>query len=119
VTGATPGRVRPDDRIEQAGRARAAGKNSWSGILFGVGTVAFLDEAIFHQVLHWHHFYDLGTSDLGLVSDGFFHGLSWAATIGGLFLFADLRRQRAFSGVLLIAGGVLTVRTRPSNVPTV
>jgi len=68
-------------------------KNSWSGFLFGVGLAAFLDEVIFHQVLHWHHFYDQATTDIGLISDGLFHAFSWFLTIGGLFLFADLRRR--------------------------
>lgn len=91
-------------------RAAFSTRTLWSGILFGVGLVAFIDEAVFHQLLHWHHFYDLGTPDIGLVSDGLFHALSWAATIGGLFLLADLRRRRAFwqtrwwGGVLLGAG---------------
>jgi uncharacterized membrane protein len=86
-------------------------RNLWSGILFGIGLVAFLDEAIFHQLLHWHHFYDKSTTDIGLVSDGIFHAFSWFATIGGLFLFADLRRRHAllvkrwWGGVLLGAGG--------------
>ncbi|MRG60259.1 DUF2243 domain-containing protein [Agromyces sp. CFH 90414] len=85
-------------------------QNAWSGVLFGVGLVAFIDEAVFHQVLHWHHFYDLGTTDLGLVSDGFFHALGWFATIAGLFLLADLRRRGALrwarwiGSVLLGAG---------------
>lgn len=83
----------------------------WSGVLFGVGTIAFLDEALLHQVLHWHKFYDLATTDIGLVSDGFFHALSWIATIAGLFLFADLRRRHAlvgtawWGGILVGAGG--------------
>ncbi|GAA1823693.1 DUF2243 domain-containing protein [Agromyces salentinus] len=91
-------------------RADRSAVNAWSGVLFGVGAVAFIDETVFHQLLHWHHFYDLGTPDLGLVSDGFFHALSWFATIGGLFLLADLRRRRALwwtrwaGGVLLGAG---------------
>lgn len=86
-------------------------RNLWSGFLFGVGLVAFIDEAVFHQLLHWHHFYDKSTTDLGLISDGLFHAFSWFATIGGLFLFADLRRRSALSlqrwwgGVLLGAGG--------------
>jgi uncharacterized membrane protein len=93
-----------------AHRARTA-PNLWSGALFGVGLIAFVDETVFHQLLHWHHFYDRGTSELGLVSDGFFHALSWFATIAGLFLLADLRRRRALDwrrwsgGVLLGAGG--------------
>lgn len=85
-------------------------KNLWSGILFGMGLIAFLDEAIFHQLLHWHHFYDKSTTNIGIVSDGFFHAFSWFATIGGLFLYADLRRRNGWNkgkwwgGVLLGAG---------------
>ncbi|WP_173917404.1 DUF2243 domain-containing protein [Halobacillus sp. Marseille-Q1614] len=71
-------------------------RNLLSGILFGVGLAAFLDETLFHQLLHWHHFYDKSTTDIGLVSDGFFHAFSWFATVGGLFLVADLRRRKAF-----------------------
>ena len=91
--------------------AKGASRSIWSGVLFGVGAIAFLDEAVFHQILHWHHFYDLATTDIGLVSDGFFHAVSWIATIAGLFLFADLRRRRSlvtqawWGGVLAGAGG--------------
>ncbi len=58
--------------------------------------VAFLDEAVFHQLLRWHHFYDKSTTDIGLISDGLFHAFSWFATVGGLFMMADLRRRGAF-----------------------
>ena len=91
-------------------RVRLSGRNLVTGVLFGVGLIAFVDETVFHQLLHWHHFYDLSTPDIGLVSDGLFHALSWAATIGSLFMLADLRRQGAFwqtrwwGGVLLGAG---------------
>lgn len=98
------------ERTDAATRpSRAA--DSWAGVLFGIGAMAFVDEAVFHQVLHWHHFYDRGTTELGLVSDGFFHALSWFATIAGLFLLAHLRQRNALSwprwaaGVLLGAGG--------------
>ncbi|KMY52940.1 membrane protein [Bacillus sp. FJAT-27231] len=86
-------------------------KNLWSGFLFGIGFIAFFDEAVFHQLLHWHHFYDKSTTSMGLASDGLFHAFSWFATIGGLFLFADLHRRKAlwlmrwWGGVLLGAGG--------------
>ncbi|WP_201712708.1 DUF2243 domain-containing protein [Rossellomorea arthrocnemi] len=86
-------------------------RNLWSGILFGMGLVAFIDETVFHQLLHWHHFYDRSTTVAGLVSDGFFHAFSWFATIGGLFMFADLRRKKGlwvkrwWGGILLGAGG--------------
>lgn len=85
-------------------------KNVWSGILFGIGLAAFIDEVVFHQLLRWHHFYDQSTTEVGLISDGLFHAFSWFATIGGLFLFADIRRRAALSlkkwwgGVLLGAG---------------
>ena len=71
-------------------------RNLWSGVLFGVGYIAFVDEMVFHQLLRWHHFYDKSTTDIGLISDGLFHAFSWFATVGGLFLFADLRRRNAF-----------------------
>ncbi|WP_058305949.1 DUF2243 domain-containing protein [Gracilibacillus massiliensis] len=86
-------------------------RNILSGILFGLGIVAFVDEVIFHQLLHWHHFYDQSTTSIGLISDGLFHAFSWFATIGGLFMFADLRRRAAFvkhkwwGGILLGGGG--------------
>lgn len=85
-------------------------RNLWSGILFGIGLISFIDEAVFHQLLHWHHFYDRSTLAVGLVSDGLFHALSWFATIGSLFMVADLLRREAWwktrwwGGVLLGAG---------------
>ena len=86
-------------------------RNLWSGVLFGLGLVAFIDETIFHQLLHWHHFYDKSTTDIGLVSDGLFHAFSWFASISSLFMVADLRRRNAFwlkrwwGGIMLGGGG--------------
>lgn len=85
-------------------------RNVLSGILLGIGIAAFIDEAVFHQILHWHHFYDKSTTSVGLVSDGLFHALSFFATVAALFLFADLRRRDAFwlrrwlGGVLIGVG---------------
>lgn len=85
-------------------------RNLLAGILLGFGFIAFVDEAVFHQLLHWHHFYDLSTRDWGLVSDGIFHSFSWFSTIASSFLLADLHRIRAywfsrwFAGVLIGAG---------------
>ncbi|MDU0203311.1 DUF2243 domain-containing protein [Paenibacillus sp. MAH-36] len=87
-----------------------ANRNLWSGILFGLGLVGFIDETVFHQLLHWHHFYDKSTTQIGLISDGLFHAFSWFVTVGSLFMFADLRRRKALylkrwvSGILLGAG---------------
>jgi len=86
-------------------------KNLWSGILFGLGFAAFVDEVIFHQLLHWHKFYDLSSTSVGLISDGLFHAFSWFATVGSLYLVADLRRRQGlwvkmwWSGKLIGAGG--------------
>lgn len=86
-------------------------RNFWSGFLFGLGLIAFVDEVVFHQLLRWHHFYDKSTTDIGLISDGLFHAFSWFATVAGLFLFADLRRRKGFwfkrwlAGMLVGVGG--------------
>jgi uncharacterized membrane protein len=81
-----------------------------AGGLLGIGVAAFVDETVFHQLLHWHHFYDRSTPAAGLISDGLFHAFGWFATVAALFLFADLRRRRAFTarrwwaGLLIGAG---------------
>ncbi len=87
------------------------GRSVWSGVLAGVGLAAFLDETVFHQILHWHHFYDGAGQAAGLVSDGFFHVFGFVAAVTGLFLLADLQRQRGlaprawWAGLLLGLGG--------------
>jgi uncharacterized membrane protein len=80
------------------------GRNLVAGLLLGLGIVAFFDETVFHQLLHWHHFYDRSTSDVGLVSDGLFHAFSWFATVAALFLVGELRRERTFWGRRFLAG---------------
>ncbi|RAL22715.1 DUF2243 domain-containing protein [Thermoflavimicrobium daqui] len=103
--------VNPKIKSNDPTRYVYSARNFWSGFLFGLGLVAFIDEAVFHQLLHWHHFYDKSTTDLGLVSDGLFHAFSWFATIGALFMFADLRRRNAlwltrWVGGLLFGAGL-------------
>jgi uncharacterized membrane protein len=90
----------------------ATGRNALSGLLLGVGIAAFVDETVFHQLLHWHHFYDKSTPAVGLFSDGLFHAGGWFCTIAALFLFADLRRRRVYHplpwwGGLLFGAGLL------------
>jgi uncharacterized membrane protein len=87
----------PEDKAETT-TARESGRSVWSGALVGVGVSAFVDETVFHQLLHWHHFYDKSTPDLGLVSDGLFHAFGWFAVVGGFFLLADLRRRGTLLG---------------------
>ena len=79
------------------GRALRA-RSAWSGVLIGVGIAAFVDETVFHQLLHWHHFYDRSTPEVGLVSDGLFHAFGWFAVVIGLFMVADLRHRAAPGG---------------------
>lgn len=87
------------------------GRSVWSGVLVGIGVAAFIDETVFHQLLHWHHFYDRSTPTVGLVSDGWFHAGGFVAVVAGLFLLADLRRRaglvarRWWGGLLLGWGG--------------
>jgi uncharacterized membrane protein len=88
------------------GRARVV----LSGVLLGLGIAGFVDETVFHQLLHWHHFYDKSTPAAGLVSDGLFHAFSWFATVAALFLLVDARRRgpvamaRWWGGLLVGAG---------------
>lgn len=86
---------RSDRQNREGFQKEHASRNLWSGLLFGIGGMAFVDEVIFHQLLQWHHFYDLSTPRIGIFADGLLNSFAWFAAIGGLFLFADLRRRRA------------------------
>ena len=93
-----------------AGDAAGQKRTIWSGLLAGVGLVAFIDETVFHQLLHWHHFYDRSTAAVGLVSDGVFHAVGFTAMVVGLFLLADAVRRGTFTpkrwwGSLLLGAG--------------
>lgn len=85
-------------------------RNLWSGMLCGLGLVAFIDETLFHQLLQWHYFYDKSTAAIGLFSDGVFHAFSWFSSICGMFMLANLRQYKAwlpkrwYGGVLLGGG---------------
>ncbi len=99
------------DGCKNTNRSIHSRRNLLSGFLVGLGIAAFADETVFHQLLRWHHFYDKSTTEVGLISDGLFHAFSWFASIGGMFLFADLQRRNAlwitrwWGGVLVGAGG--------------
>lgn len=65
-----------------------------SGVLFGCGVAAsMIDLLVFHLGLQWHHFYDLSTTEVALVTDGVLHAVGWFVTVAGLFLLADVRRR--------------------------
>lgn len=82
----------------------------WAPFAIGVGVMAGVDEIIFHQLLGWHHFYDLATPGIGLFSDGLLHATELILIVAGFFHFADLRRREALAvdhawpGLLLGAG---------------
>ncbi|MFV2119404.1 DUF2243 domain-containing protein [Streptomyces sp. Act-28] len=75
--------------------------------LIGAALMAALDEIVFHQILHWHHFYDRSTPGVGLLSDGLLHTAELGALAAGAVLYADLRRLRALSPTHALAGFLL------------
>ncbi|MDQ0729131.1 DUF2243 domain-containing protein [Microbacterium sp. W4I20] len=83
----------------------------WAAVLLGVGTMAAIDEIVFHQLLQWHHFFDPARGDLGIVSDGLLHAGELLALGTGFFLLLDARRRGDFtrpvaaSGYLVGLGG--------------
>lgn len=80
-------------------------------LLVGVGVMAAVDEIVFHQLLQWHHFVDLSTPFVGIVSDGVLHAFELLATVIGFVGLTRLARDhsldrgRVWAGVLLGAGG--------------
>lgn len=77
--------------------AAGSGRSFWPGFLLGAAVVAALDEILFHQILGWHHFYDRGTTEFALVSDGLLHAAELVALVAGAFLLADARRRGHWS----------------------
>lgn len=70
-------------------------RSRWGAALIGIAIMAGVDEIIFHQVLGWHHFYDLSTPAVGLLSDGLLHSAELIALVAGFFILLDLRRRNA------------------------
>ena len=89
-------------------QAAEPGRSLTAAAVIGVGMMAAVDVVVFHQILHWHHFYD--RADLALLSDGLLHAGELLALAVGFFWFAHLRRRgvldsaAAWSGFLLGAG---------------
>ncbi|KEO74107.1 DUF2243 domain-containing protein [Anditalea andensis] len=86
-------------------------KSLWGAVLIGIGVMAAVDTIIFHQILSWHHFYDLSTTEVALLSDGILHSAELIALVAGFFILLDLRRnkamvkKRAWAGYFLGMGG--------------
>jgi uncharacterized membrane protein len=111
VKGAARARHETGGKMATDAKTENRRRNLVAGVVLGVGVAAFIDEVVFHQLLQWHHFYDRSTPEIGLVSDGIFHAVGWFATVGGMFLLADLYRRRGVwwtrftAGLLLGLGG--------------
>lgn len=71
---------------EGAGKLKRDRDIFWPGFMIGIGLVGTVDEVVLHQLLHWHHFYDRSTSEVGLVSDGIFHVVSTVLLVLGTYL---------------------------------
>lgn len=87
-----------------------------AGALVGVGLAGTLDEAVFHQLLDWHHFVELapagppvppGARRVGLVADGLFHLVSTLALAAGLVGLLGGREPVGAGGRRRVAGAVL------------
>jgi uncharacterized membrane protein len=87
------------------------GRSLGVGALIGATVTAAVDEIVFHQLLHWHHFFDRSTPAVGLLSDGLLHTAELLGLVAGFVLYADLRRGQAavpayvLAGLFLGAGG--------------
>ena len=64
-------------------------KSMRAGALIGIGFMAAIDEIVFHQVLAWHPFYDMTSTKISLMSDGFLHAIEIIALIAGYILLLD------------------------------
>src|SRR5690625_4580513 len=82
----------------------AGNKILLSGVLIGIGTMALIDEIIFHQLLQWHHFFDFDTTQFGIFSDGLLNSFALFAIVAGIFLFAHVMRMHTYSPVRWAAG---------------
>jgi uncharacterized membrane protein len=76
----------------------------WAAVMIGAGVMAAVDEIVFHQILGWHHFYDLGTTEAALASDGLLHATELFVLIAGFFLLADTLRSGSFTRGALLTG---------------
>ncbi|ACO77962.1 hypothetical protein AvCA_17490 [Azotobacter vinelandii CA] len=75
-----------------------------ASVLIGIGLMAGVDEIIFHQLLGWHHFYDLATPKIALFSDGLLHSAELIVLVAGFFMLIDLRGRRALASTAAWAG---------------
>ena len=83
-----------------------------AGIMLGIGLGGFFDGILLHQILQWHNMLSaklppntMENMRTGMTADGFFHVVTWAATlIGVALLWNTLNRNVDFrpAGVGLV-----------------
>src|SRR4029453_3032587 len=82
----------------------------WSALVTG-GGLAGLADVVFHELLHWHHFYDRSTAGVGLTSDGLLDGELIAGLVGGVVGLVERAGsvrgwgRRVWGGMLVGFGG--------------
>ncbi|MEV8554391.1 DUF2243 domain-containing protein [Streptomyces glaucescens] len=96
-----------DEQRAHARRATEPRRSLAVGAVIGAAVMAAIDEIVFHQILHWHHFYDRSSDGVALLSDGLLHTAELLALVAGFVLFADLRRRDALSPAHARAGLLL------------
>jgi uncharacterized membrane protein len=72
-----------------------------AGIMLGIGLGGFFDGILLHQILQWHNMLSaklppntMENMRAGMTADGFFHAVTWAATlIGVALLWKTLNRH--------------------------
>lgn len=79
-------------------------KSMTAAIMIGIGMMAAIDEIAFHQILGWHHFYDLATPAVALFSDGLLHSAELILLVAGFFMVSNLRSARTFAPTAAWAG---------------
>jgi uncharacterized membrane protein len=92
-------------------RARRWTRSLVVAAIVGIGLMTGVEQIVFHQILAWHHFYDQGTAEFALLSDGLMHAGELVVLVSGLLLLGDLRRRgvlvpRAAWAGLLAGGGL-------------
>lgn len=85
-------------------RSQSRRKSIKAGVLIGLGTVAAIDEIIFHQLLAWHHFYDISTPLIGLISDGILHAAELICLTAGFMALLNLQRKSELLSTQALAG---------------
>jgi uncharacterized membrane protein len=82
-------------------RAKAA------GIILGVGLGGFADGIVLHMILRWHHMLSnvvapdtMPGIHTNMTWDGYFHFLTWAITLAGVFVLWGVVRHQPAAGEL-------------------